>query len=245
MNGFVDFFLKIRNSKFFNTLVISVILASALYAGVSSYDIPSDYIYLLEFFDYGITIFFTIEILIRIVAEKSLVKFFKDGWNVFDFIIVTISLVPVGGTESVFVARLLRIIRILRIVTVVPAFRHIIEALIKTIPRVGFIALLMFIFIYIWGAIGTLIFGELEADRWGNIGVAMLTLMQVATYDDWGAIMGDVIGVYPMSWIYFVSFIIINAVVLLNMVIGVIVDVMTIEAKQTLLASDNTEENNN
>ena len=245
MNGFVDFFLKIRNSKFFNTLVISVILASALYAGVSSYDIPSDYIYLLEFFDYGITIFFTIEILIRIVAEKSLVKFFKDGWNVFDFIIVTISLVPVGGTESVFVARLLRIIRILRIVTVVPAFRHIIEALIKTIPRVGFIALLMFIFIYIWGAIGTLIFGELEADRWGNIGVAMLTLMQVAPYDDWGAIMGDVIGVYPMSWIYFVSFIIINAVVLLNMVIGVIVDVMTIEAKQTLLASDNTEENTN
>ena len=245
MNGFVDFFLKIRNSKFFNTLVISVILASALYAGVSSYDIPSDYIYLLEFFDYGITIFFTIEILIRIVAEKSLVKFSKDGWNVFDFIIVTISLVPVGGTESVFVARLLRIIRILRIVTVVPAFRHIIEALIKTIPRVGFIALLMFIFIYIWGAIGTLIFGELEADRWGNIGVAMLTLMQVATYDDWGAIMGDVIGVYPMSWIYFVSFIIINAVVLLNMVIGVIVDVMTIEAKQTLLASDNTEENTN
>ena len=245
MNGFVDFFLKIRNSKFFNTLVISVILASALYAGVSSYDIPSDYIYLLEFFDYGITIFFTIEILIRIVAEKSLVKFFKDGWNVFDFIIVTISLVPVGGTESVFVARLLRIIRILRIVTVVPAFRHIIEALIKTIPRVGFIALLMFIFIYIWGAIGTLIFGELQADRWGNIGVAMLTLMQVATYDDWGAIMGDVIGVYPMSWIYFVSFIIINAVVLLNMVIGVIVDVMTIEAKQTLLASDNTEENTN
>ena len=174
-----------------------------------------------------------------------MVKFFKDGWNVFDFIIVTISLVPVGGTESVFVARLLRIIRILRIVTVVPAFRHIIEALIKTIPRVGFIALLMFIFIYIWGAIGTLIFGELEADRWGNIGVAMLTLMQVATYDDWGAIMGDVIGVYPMSWIYFVSFIIINAVVLLNMVIGVIVDVMTIEAKQTLLASDNTEENTN
>ena len=150
-----------------------------------------------------------------------------------------------GGAESVFVARLLRIIRILRIVTVVPAFRHIIEALIKTIPRVGFIALLMFIFIYIWGAIGTLIFGELEPDRWGNIGVAMLTLMQVATYDDWEAIMGDVIGVYPLAWVYFVSFIIINAVVLLNMVIGVIVDVMTIEDKQTLLASDNTEENTN
>ena len=127
--------------------------------------------------------------------------------------------------------------------TVVPAFRHIIEALIKTVPRVGFIALLMFIFIYIWGAIGTLIFGELEPDRWGNIGVAMLTLMQVATYDDWGAIMGDVIGTYPLAWIYFVSFIIINAVVLLNMVIGVIVDVMTIEAKDNFIP-DNPEETN-
>ena len=242
-NSFIDFFLKIRNSSFFNTLVISVILASALYAGVSSYDIPSNYVYLLEFFDYAITIFFTIEILIRIIAERSLIRFFKDGWNIFDFIIVTISLIPVGGAESVFVARLLRIIRILRIVTVVPAFRHIIEALIKTIPRVGFIALLMFIFIYIWGAIGTLIFAEIDPDRWDNIGVAMLTLMQVATYDDWGAIMSDVIVIYPLSWVYFVSFIIINAVVLLNMVIGVIVDVMTIESKDNFLPDDQEEIN--
>ena len=74
-NRFVDQFLIIRNSRFFNTLVISVIIASALYAGVASYDIPPRYVYLLEFFDYGITLFFTIEIIIRIVAERSLIKF--------------------------------------------------------------------------------------------------------------------------------------------------------------------------
>ena len=229
----VEAFLKIRNSKFFNTLVISVIIASALYAGVSSYNeiIPSDYLFLLQVFDYSITIFFTIEILIRIFAERSLINFFKDGWNVFDFLIVSISLIPIGGAESIFVARLLRIVRILRIITVVPAFRHIIDSLIKTIPRVGFIALLMFIFIYIWGAIGTLFFDEINPERWGNIGVAMLTLVQVATYDDWAAVMEELIVVYPVAWIYFVSFIIINAVVLLNMVIGVIVDVMTKESR--------------
>ena len=227
----VEAFLKIRNSKFFNTLVISVIIASALYAGVSSYNeiIPADYFFLLQVFDYSITVFFTIEILIRIFAERSLVNFFKDGWNIFDFLIVSISLIPIGGAESVFVARLLRIVRILRIITVVPAFRHIINSLIKTIPRIGFIALLMFIFIYIWGAIGTLFFDEINPERWGNIGVAMLTLVQVATYDDWAAIMRELIVVYPVSWIYFVSFILVNAVVLLNMVIGVIVDVMTKE----------------
>jgi len=238
-NRFVNQFLLVRNSRFFNTLVISVIIASALYAGVASYDIPPRYIYLLEFFDYGITLFFTIEIIIRIIAERSLIKFFKDGWNVFDFLIVAVSLIPVGGAESVFVARLLRIVRILRIITVIPAFRHIIEALIKTVPRVGFIALLMFMFIYVWGAIGALFFEEADPEHWENIGVAMLTLVQVATYDDWAAVMGNVIEFYPMAWLYFVSFIIINAVVLLNMVIGVIVDVMTTEAKDNFLPDDN------
>ena len=236
----VNAFLKIRNSKFFNTLVISVIIASALYAGVSSYNevISSDYIFLLKIFDYSITLFFTIEILVRIIAERSLINFFKDGWNVFDFLIVSISLIPIGGAESVFVARLLRIVRVLRIVTVVPAFRHIIDSLIKTIPRIGFIALLMFIFIYIWGAIGTLFFDEIDPERWGNIGVAMLTLVQVATYDDWAAVMRQLTIVYPAAWIYFVSFIIVNAVVLLNMVIGVIVDVMTKESRHRFISDD-------
>ena len=236
----VNAFLKIRNSNFFNTLVISVIIASALYAGVSSYNevIPSDYIFFLKIFDYSITLFFTIEILIRIIAERSLINFFKDGWNMFDFLIVSISLIPIGGAESVFVARLLRIVRVLRIVTVVPAFRHIIDSLIKTIPRIGFIALLMFIFIYIWGAIGTLFFDEIDPERWGNIGVAMLTLVQVATYDDWAAIMRQLTIVYPAAWIYFVSFIIVNAVVLLNMVIGVIVDVMTKESRHRFIPDD-------
>jgi voltage-gated sodium channel len=227
MNSFVEFFLTIRNSKVFSTIVIAVIVASAVYAGVSSYNIAPEYTIYLDLFDYAITLFFLIEIIIRIISERSLKKFFSDGWNVFDFLIVTISLVPINNVESVFVARLLRIIRVLRIITVVPAFRHIIDSLIKTIPRVGFIALLMFIFMYVWGAIGTMFFGRVDPENWGNIGLALITLVQVATYDDWAAIMGQVTEVYPFAWIFFVSFIIINAVILLNMVIGVIVDVMT------------------
>ena len=226
MSSLVEFFLKIRNSKIFSGIVIAVIVASAIYAGVSSYDISPEYSVYLDLFDYAITIFFLIEIIIRMISERSLVKFFSDGWNIFDFLIVTISLVPINNVESVFVARLLRIIRVLRIITVVPAFRHIIDSLIKTIPRVGFIALLMFIFMYVWGAIGTMFFGKVDPENWGNIGLALITLVQVSTYDDWANIMGQVIDVYPYAWIFFVSFIVINAVILLNMVIGVIVDVM-------------------
>lgn len=226
MNSFVTFFLKIRNSNIFSGIVIAVIVASAIYAGVSSYDIPPEYTFYLDLFNYAITLFFLIEIIIRMISERSLIKFFSDGWNIFDFLIVTISLVPINNVESVFVARLLRIIRVLRIITVVPAFRHIIDSLIKTIPRVGFIALLMFIFMYVWGAIGTMFFGKVDPENWGNIGLALITLVQISTYDDWANIMGQVIDVYPYAWIFFVSFIVINAVILLNMVIGVIVDVM-------------------
>ena len=227
MDNFIKFFLTVRNSKAFGSIVIAVIIASAIYAGVSSYNIPPEYTLYLDLFDYAITLFFSIEIVIRMISERSLTKFFSDGWNIFDFLIVTISLIPVSNVESVFVVRLLRIIRVLRIITVVPAFRHIIDSLLKTIPRVGFIALLMFIFMYVWGAIGTMFFGPIDPENWGNIGLALITLVQIATYDDWGAIMHNVLGVYPYAWIFFVSFIIINAVVLLNMVIGVIVDVMT------------------
>ena len=227
MNRFVEFFLNIRNSSIFSGIVIAVIVASAIYAGISSYDLAPQYDIYLDVFDYAITIFFLIEIVIRIISERSLIKFFRDGWNIFDFLIVTISLIPISNVESIFVARLLRIIRVLRIITVVPAFRHIIDSLVLSIPRVGFIALLMFIFMYVWGAIGTMFFGTVDPENWGNIGLALITLVQVATYDDWAAIMGNVIEVYPYAWIFFVSFIIINAVILLNMVIGVIVDVMT------------------
>ena len=242
MNNFIEFFLSIRNSKVFTGIVIAVIVASALYAGVSSYDISPEYTVYLDLFNYGITIFFVIEIIIRMISERSLAKFFSDGWNIFDFLIVTISLVPISNVESVFVARLLRVIRVLRIITVVPAFRHILDSLVKTIPRVGFIALLMFIFMYVWGAIGTMFFGPIDPAHWGNIGLALITLVQIATYDDWANIMGNITPIYPFAWMFFISFIMVNAVVLLNMVIGVIVDVMMTEQISSSLEQDSSEE---
>ena len=220
--------LKIRDNKKFQISVTVVILISSLMVGANTYRFEGNaFSQILAALDLLVTIFFVIEISVRFFAEDQKKAFFKDGWNIFDFLIVTISLVPISNVESVFVARLLRIIRVLRIITVIPAFRHIIDSLVKTIPRVGFIALLMFIFMYVWGAIGTMFFGVIDPDHWGNIGLALITLVQIATYDDWAAIMGEVIEVYPFAWIFFVSFIVINAVILLNMVIGVIVDVMT------------------
>ena len=229
MYNFVDFFLKIRESRIFTTIVVTVILASALYAGATTYDLPSQYIEILNLFDYGITIFFLAEIIIRLLAEKPFYNFFRNGWNIFDFLIVSISLIPIGGAETVFIARLLRIIRMLRIITIIPDFRKIIDSLISMIPKVASIVVLMIIFFYIWATIGSLLFSEIDSDRWGNVGSAMLVLLQMITYDDWGAIMRDVMEVYPIAWIYFVSFLILNAFILFNMIIGIVVDVMAKE----------------
>ena len=90
--------------------------------------------------------------------------------------------------------------------------------------------------------IGTLFFDHIDPSRWGNIGSSMLVLLQMATYDDWAAVMMDVVEVYPYAWIYFVSFLIINAFVLMNMVIGIIVDVMSEEAKKDFITEDSSEE---
>ncbi|MEK9650177.1 MAG: ion transporter [Gammaproteobacteria bacterium] len=226
MQNIVNKVRAFRDAPLFNVVVIGVIVFSAIYAGVSSYDLDTRFEPIISVLDYAITIFFLVEIIIRIFAEKSLKDFLKDGWNIFDTLIVCLSLIPVGGSETIFVARLLRIVRVLRIITVVPEFRGIIESLIQSLPRVSFIALLLFIFMYIWAAIGTMFFESIDPDRWGDIGKALTTLTQVATYDDWGAIMKVLSSHYFWVPLYFISYIIINAVILLNMVIGVIVEVM-------------------
>jgi voltage-gated sodium channel len=226
LNNFLDTFITIRNSRVFNVIVVTVILASAVYAGMSTYDLPSEYESVLDILDYSITVFFLIEILIRLLAERPFYHFFKSGWNIFDFIIISVSLIPMGGTETVFVARLLRLIRILRIITIIPDFKRIIDNLLETLPKVGYIILLMFIFFYIWATLGSILFSHIDPSRWGDVGKAMLVLLQMLTYDDWAAIMHEVMAVYPLAWIYFVSFLILNAFILFNMVIGIIVDVM-------------------
>ena len=226
--NFVTAFQKVRNNSFFEGVVISIILISALSIGFSTFDevLEPKYLKWLQTLDYIVTLFFLIEITIRIIAEKSLIKFFRNGWNSFDFLVVFISLLPLDGNETVLLARLIRIFRLLRLISFVPQFRILIEALIKSIPRVGYVMLFMFVVFYIYAALGSLIFGELDPLHWGNIGLAMLTLFQTATLEGWPDLMYSAFAVYPLSWLFFVSFIIINSLIFMNMIIGVIIDVI-------------------
>jgi voltage-gated sodium channel len=123
-------------------------------------------------------------------------------------------------------ARLVRVFRVLRMVSVVPELRVLINSLIKALPQLGYVVLLMFIIFYIYAAIGSFIFNDINPDLWGDIAISMLTLFRIMTFEDWTDIQYETMEVYPMSWMYYMSFIFLTAFAFLNMVIGIVVNVM-------------------
>jgi voltage-gated sodium channel len=164
--------------------------------------------------------------LIRFIAEENKKAFFKSAWNVFDTAVVVISLIPIDESELALLARLIRIFRVLRMISIVPELRVLINSLLTALPRLGYVVLLMFIIFYIYAAIGSFLFNEINPVLWGNIAISMLTLFRVMTFEDWTDIQYETMEVYPMSWIFYMSFIFFTAFAFLNMVIGIVVGVM-------------------
>lgn len=223
---------KIDSSNIFQGAVIAVILLSALLIGVKTHDLSPATIKLLTLLDIAVTVFFVVELSIRFLAFKNKKRFFHNGWNVFDTVIVIGSLIPTGGT-GMLLARLLRIFRVLRLVSMVPELRSLINALLKAIPRMGYIALLMFVIFYIYAAIGSMTFAHINQFLWGDVSIAMLTLFRVATFEDWTDVMYETMEFYPLSWIYYLTFIFLAAFIFLNMMVGTILDVMNEEHDAT------------
>ncbi|MEL6722741.1 MAG: ion transporter [Pseudomonadota bacterium] len=219
-------FLRLRQNKLFELFVISVIVLSALVIGAKTYAMPPLVLQAFAMLDTAITIFFLVEIIVRMIAEGNLRRFFRQGWNVFDFIIVVTSLIPVEDSEAALLGRLLRIFRVLRLVSVIPELRVLLNAFLKAIPRMGYVALLMFLVFYIYGAIGSMLFHAINPDLWANITVSMLTLFRVATFEDWTDVMYETMVVYPLSWVFYLTFIFIVAFVFLNMMIGIVLDTL-------------------
>jgi voltage-gated sodium channel len=223
---------RIESSRLFQTVVIGIIILSALTIGAKTYDLPPLLESSLTVMDNAITVFFLIEILFRFAACRDKKRFLMDGWNLFDTLVVIGSLIPLDNSEAVLLGRLLRVFRVLRLVSVVPELRFLINSLLKAIPRMGYIALLMFIIFYIYAAIGSLFFASVDEELWGDVAIAMLTLFRVATFEDWTDVMYATMEQYPLSWVYYITFIFLTAFVFLNMMIGAILEVMS-EEKNT------------
>ncbi len=226
-----EYLFKLNSSRIFQFSVISIIILNAITLGISTYELNSILKNTIQILDYGITVFFVIEILIRFISEPKKINFFKSGWNIFDTIIVLISLIPIPNNSSFLLLRLLRVFRVLRLISVIPELKKIIEALINSIKKVFYVSLLLFIILYIYATIGSILFGEVIPYRWSDVGVSLITLFQVLTLSSWETVMLPLQEIFWWAWIYFFSFIIICAITMMNLLIAVIVDVILNQKK--------------
>ena len=226
-----NFLYNLKESRIFQFIVVLIIILNALTIGINTYNLSQFTRQLINYIDYSITIFFVIEILIRFIAEPKKLNFFKSGWNVFDTLIVLLSLIPIPNNSSFLLLRLLRVFRVLRLISVVPELKKIIEALLSSVTRVFYVGLLLFIILYIYATIGSILFSTDIPERWGDVGVSMITLFQVLTMSSWEQVMLPLQDLYWWAWIYFFSFIIICGITMLNLLIAILVDVVINQKK--------------
>tara|TARA_B100000676_G_scaffold128093_1_gene127068 strand:- start:334 stop:1143 length:810 start_codon:yes stop_codon:yes gene_type:complete len=219
-------FQQIRNNKIFESFIILIIITSALVVGAKTYEIPPVILLTLGVLDHVITGIFLIELVIRFLAEEKKQHFFRNPWNVFDTLIVSVSLIPLNNADMALVARLIRVFRALRMISIIPELRLLLNSLLVALPRLGYVVALMFIIFYIYAAVGSLFFNQINQDLWGDIALAMLTLFRVMTFEDWTDVMYETMAVYPWSWVFYVTFIFLTAFAFLNMVIGIVVNVL-------------------
>lgn len=222
-------FNNIRSNKAFEMFVIFIIIFSALVIGAKTYEISPQTLWFVHLLDWLITFIFLTEIIVRFIGEEHKREFFKHGWNVFDTLIVAVSLIPVEDSELAIIGRLIRIFRVLRMVSIVPELKMLLNSLLIALPQLGYIVALMFIIFYIYAAIGSTFFAAINPELWDDIAISMLTLFRVMTFEDWTDVMYETMEVYPLSWTYYLSFIFFTAFAFLNMVIGVVVNVLNEE----------------
>ncbi|WP_397543712.1 ion transporter [Roseovarius salis] len=166
---------------------------------------------------------FVVEIALKLFARGP--AFFRSGWNIFDFVIVGISLVPAG--QGVSVLRALRILRLLRVLSVTPSLRRVVEGLMNALPGMGSVFLLMGIIFYIGSVMATKLFGAAFPDWFGTIGRSAYSLFQIMTLESWSmGIVRPVMETYPHAWAFFVPFILVTTFAVVNLVVGLIVNSM-------------------
>ena len=225
------FLFKLKEGRIFQFIVISIIILNAITIGVTTYDVSEFTKKAINYLDYLITVFFVIEIIIRFAGEPKKLEFFKSGWNIFDTLIVLISLIPIPNNSSFLLLRLLRVFRVLRLISVIPELKKIIEALLTSVKRVFYVGVLLFIILYIYATIGSILFSIDIPERWSDVGIAMITLFQVLTLSSWEQVLLPLQEIYWWAWIYFFSFIIICGITMLNLLIAILVDVVINQKK--------------
>jgi voltage-gated sodium channel len=225
--GLVGVCARIAGSAWFQYGIIAVILVNAVVIGLETYDSIDDrfgdVLHTLNDVFLGI---FTVEILIRVVAYgRRPQAFFREGWNVFDFVVVAVAYLP-WVRESVTLLRIARVLRVTRLFAAMPGLRVVVLGLSRSVGPILSLSALTFLLLYVYAIVGWAWFGDYDPGSFGNLGRALLSLFQILTLEGWNEFLDKEMARYDLAWAYFVSFVLLGTFVVLNLVIAIIVNSM-------------------
>ncbi len=206
------------------TFIVITILINAVVLGLeTSSELMGKYGLLLVTIDKICLFIFILELSLKMTAYRS--RFWRSPWNIFDFLVVAVALVPGAGPWAVL--RTLRVLRVLRLLTIVPSLRIVVAAFLHSIPGLSGVAAVMLIFFYTAAVLVTRLFGETFPEWFGSIGASLYTLFQIMTLESWSmGVVRPIMETYPYAWLFFVPFIIVATFTILNLFIGIIVSTM-------------------
>lgn len=214
-------------AAWFERGVLAVVLVSATLVGLeTSATVTAHYADWLQWANRLVVACFAAEAAIKLIAVAPRFSvYFRNGWNIFDFSILVLSLIPLSS-QYVMVARLLRVLRTLRLVSAWPRMRLLVGALIQSIPSIFNILFLFSILAYIYAVMGYFLFSRTDPPHWGSLGSALLSLFKIVTLENWSGLLENVSAAHPYAWLYFVSFIVIGTFVIVNLFIAVVLNSM-------------------
>ena len=220
----------IESSVFQNT-VIGVILLNSVTLGLETSPwFEEHYGNILSLVDRAAISFFVVELLVKLFVYR--LGFFRSAWNVFDFLVVAITLVPTTGNMSIL--RMLRIVRAFRLISAVTGMRTVIEGLIRALPGMGSIAMLLCLVFYVASVMATTLFGDAFDTWFGTVGRSAFSLFQIMTLESWSmGLARPVMEIYPYAWLFFVTFILLSSFTVLNLFIAIIVNAVNYVSAHT------------
>lgn len=227
---------QIVSAPWFEHVIIAFILINGAILGMeTSPSLVAQHGGLLHLGNRVILGIFILEAVLKMIAVAPQIdRYFRDGWNVFDFSVIVFSLIPATG-DFAMIARLARLLRVVRLISTIPELRLIVSTLVRSIPSMMHVMTLMSVIFYIYAITGYQLFHEHDPTHWRSLGIALLTLFRVVTLEDWTDVMYTAMDFHPMAWLFFVSFVVLGTFVVINLFIAVVINNLE-EAKAERLA---------
>ena len=239
MKHLVKISATLVNSNWFEYFIIAVIIANGILLGLeTSAVIAGAYGHWLELGNQIALGIFIVEALLKMAALwPRMLGYFRDGWNIFDFMVIVFALIPATG-QFAMVARLARLLRVVRLISAIRDLRLIVAALVRSIPSVGHVIMLMSIVVYIYAIMGFHLFHDHDPEHWGSLAISLLTLFNIITLDGWTELMDTAMRRHSFAWVYFVSFVVVGTFVVINLFIAIIINSLDETKRSNLPAED-------